>query len=224
MSPVIATAHLRQGVVLPVRWGVDLAGLLSHALRTPDIATPPLPLATCGRPDRDDTWHWAATTAWPQGLPVDDDPTEIHYWSSTTDQRRLEQLANALPRSLPTNRGVYRDRLMPIVVTRCRRLVWHAVADLDRLRQTLEPIAAVGKKRSIGEGVVRCWTVEPSLADEWEAGHLHPHGPLGRPTPPRCLRDHTDVEHGGRGNAPLRPGHPVRAERFAAFLPITLPS
>ncbi|WP_161501043.1 hypothetical protein [Embleya scabrispora] len=207
-----------------MRWGIDLAGLLTHLSRTPEVQAPPLPLTICGEPEQGNTWHWAATTAWPRDLPHDDEPTEIHYWSSTTDHRRLECLANALPTAMPSNKGVYRDRLYPIVVTRCRRLVWHAVAEPEALRNLLEPVAAVGKKRSIGEGVVTHWTVQPSTADRWEAGHLHPHGPLGRPVPPRCLRGRGHVEHGGLAAGPLHPGHPAAREIFEVFLPIALPA
>ena len=104
---------------------------------------------------------------------------------------------------------------MPLVVTMCRQVTWQGVGDVEKVRQILLPVAAIGKKRSQGEGRVLAWHVEPTDSDPWESGHLHADGSLGRPALPDCLANR-QVPHGGSGVTGLRPPyrHPSRQHRL----------
>lgn len=244
MVPIRVRAKLASGVATAAPWGVALDGLLAAELwaarkavlraagqPTPgllDTAAPedlPLPLARCTAPDHEPnaaagSWHWAATCAYPTGRP--DVPLDVRYWSGRVDHRALEQLTPALPATLSERQGRYRARYMPLLVTPCRDLVWHAVGDPEAVEDLLTGLAAIGKKRSHGEGHVLDWDVElaPDL-DAWSAAHLHPDGTLGRPTPAACLTGR-DVVSGGHGTAGLRPPymHPARQQplHLPAFL------
>lgn len=232
-------AHLESGIAHGGPWGTALDGLLAaqlHAatkaaeLADPDAAprrpmleqaSPtdlPLPLARCELAGAD--WHWAATTAQPRDGA--DLMPDVRYWSARTDSRHLETLAEQLPQHLRERNGRYRARWMPTLVTICTSLEWSCVGDEDEIRSLLGQVRAIGKRRTSGQGRVMRWEVHPSERDTWSAGHLHPDGGLGRPTPPACLTGRAQPPTGGSGTAGLRPPyvHPER-QRWL-HLPVTL--
>ena len=237
--PLRVTAHLAAGLTTASPWGVALDGLLAAQLwadhktaehtagrPTPallDVDQPPdlpLPLARCTLDPT--TWHWTATCAHPTGGPAGL-PPDVHWWSGRTDHRTLEHLTPDLPAALPDRRGRWRARRMPLLVTPCTAVVWHAVGDPTAVRALLTDIAAIGKKRATGEGHVTAWTVTPAPdLDLWTAAHLHPDGTLGRPTPPACLTGHPPVLDGGLGTAALRPPHMHPARQQLLHLPALL--
>ncbi len=229
-QPLRVTAHLEGGVAVAGTWGIALDGLLAsriHALAKADghetdrpILEDPapadldLPLARCDA----DPWHWAATCAWP----VDgaDRMPEVRWWSAQTDHAALEQLVDRLPKNLRAREGRYRARWMPLLVTPCSAVRWHAVGEVAKIQEMLEPVAAIGKKRAAGHGRVLSWTFTPAPElDAWTAAHLHPDGTLGRPTPPGCLATRPDVVNAGTGRAGIRPPYLHPARQYDLQLP-----
>lgn len=242
MVPVVVTATLSSGFAVGAGWGIALDGLLAAQvwgrhkaqLRADGMEVPrlveqvqpidlALPLARCGRGS---DWHWAATCAWP--VPPDaggtggDPVRDVRTWTGRIDERICRQLSCA-EGVIPVHHGRWRHRLMPVVVTLCTAVRWRAVGDPRRLTQLLAPIAAIGKKRSQGEGHVVRWEVwaDPD-GEEWEFGHLHPDGALGRPAPAGCVAGR-DVPHAGVGAAGIRPPYTHLARQRLLLRPVPLP-
>ena len=230
-QPFTVTAQLAAGIALGGGWGLALDGLLAaelwaeHKARlhaagqvttrlvdTAVVADLDLPLSTCRAPDG--RWHWAATCAEPCGV-IDGHQRDIRYWTGRMDDRTYRQTTTAMPGTVSTHQGRWRNRIMPLIVTMCRQVTWRGVGDVEKVWQILLPVAAIGKKRSQGEGRVLAWHVEPTDGDPWEFGHLHVDGSLGRPALPDCLANR-QVSHGGSGVTGLRPPylHPSRQHRL----------
>lgn len=232
-------AHLAGGIAHTAPWGIALDGLLASELwaqhkagrrdagqpvvRAMDSAAEPpdldLPLARCC--PSEGPWHWAATCAHPD---QDLDRVDVRSWSARVDARDLEAVADRLPQTVSSRQGRYRARRMPLLVTPCASVTWHALGDLDEVRRILEPIGSIGKKRSSGEGHVLRWeiTAAPDLED-LTAGHLHPDRTLGRPVPAQCralLAE--DTVDGGWGSAGIRPPYMHPARRHQLVLPALL--
>ena len=226
--PLLVRARLESGVAWAAPWGIALDGLLAaqawaqrkDELRaagappagladTPDPEDLDLPLARCTAAGGD-LWHWAATCAYPEGrasvLP------EVRYWTGRIDERAAGQMAAGLPAVVSARQGRYRTRRMPLLVTVCQAVTWHAVGDPAAVAGALDGLMAIGKKRSAGEGHVLSWQVRPADLGEWQAGHVHPDGTLGRPVPPQCLAGSPAVARGPLATAGLRPPnmHPAR--------------
>lgn len=238
LVPLLVRAHLATGIAQASSWSIALDSLLAAELwarRKLDIRNaggePPslfdtaypedieLPLARCSAGG--DQWHWAATTAYPEGRP-DDLPPDVHMWSGRVDHRALEQLTPDLPNVVSDRQGRYRARRMPLLVTVCSAVTWHCIGDLHAIKDLLGDITAIGKKRSHGEGQVIAWEFTELVdVDEWTAAHLHPDGTLGRPTPAACLTGH-DVLDGGIGTAGLRPPYIHASRQLTLHLPISL--
>jgi len=239
LVPLRIRAHLAAGIAQAAPWGVALDGLLAAELWAEQKAQrrgdgggyvpamenrdPPdldLPLARCV--PRTGPWHWAATCALPDQVIG---RTDVHTWTGRVDARALEQVATHLPKTVSDRQGRYRARRMPLLVTPCSSLTWHAVGDADRVRQVLQGIVSIGKKRSSGEGHVLRWEVNvaPEL-DELTAGHLHPDGTLGRPVTADCRQLLGEIRDGGHGRAGIRPPHMHPARQHQLYLPALLGS
>lgn len=230
-QPVRVTAHLEAGVVFGHPWGIALDGLLASVIldqydvpEQPKVMDQPnpqlvdLPLHRC---DAGRAWHWAATCAWPVDgatlLP------HVSYYSTTTDHRHLEHLAQATPSTVSDRRGRYRAHQRPLLVTTCTALTWHAIGSTKEISNLLASVPAIGKKRAHGHGRVLRWDVHPAPdLTPFAAAHLHPDGTLGRPTPPSCLDGHPDVLDGGRGRAGIRPPYIHPATQTDLRLPVPL--
>lgn len=232
-EPLTVTAHLEAGVAHAAPWGISLDGLLASVLHSRakaaledsggihipvlervDVVDLPLPLARCTPAADEHLWHWAATCAWPSHC--DEEALEVRTWHSFPDHELLEELVDTLPRHVDDDRGRWRRYAMPLLVTLTTSLTWRAVGDIAAIRDLLDEVHAIGKKRAHGEGAVRSWHVEPAPSlDHWSAGHLHPDGALGRATPAACLHDR-DIPDGGVGRTGLRPPylHPARQTRL----------
>lgn len=234
--PVLVRAELAVGLAHAAPWGVALDGLLAAQVwarmkagwraagisweRARDASCPPdldLPLARCDAAGGG-LWHWAATCAWPED---DAGRTDVRTWTGRVDHRHLEQVAAALPKVISARQGRYRDRRMPVLVTPCAAVSWHAVGDPDAIRGLLAPVTTIGKRRTSGEGQVLSWEVveQPEL-DPVAAAHLHPDGSLGRTVPDPCrglIGD--DLVDGGFGRAGLRPPYMHPARQLDLHLP-----
>lgn len=224
MVPMRVTAELEAGIAHAHPWGIALDGLLAsliHAAAGDDNATgvldldePPLielPLARCGSVR---SWHWAATCSYP--LDGHDQRPALQHWMTRTDHAALEALSATLPKTLSDARGPYRVHRVPVLVTTCTAVSWHAIGDPAQVTRLLEPVAAIGKKRAHGHGRVLSWTIEPaSDLEAFDAAHLHPDGSLGRPAPTSCLTGR-DVADAGIGLAGIRPPyiHPATQARL----------
>lgn len=238
--PLLIRAHLATGLAQASSWGIALDSLLAAELwsrrkleiraaggETPslhDTSYPEdieLPLARCTAA-AGELWHWAATTAYPEGRPTDL-PPDVHMWSGRVDHRAVEHLTSGLPSVVSDRQGRYRARRMPLLVTICRAVTWSCIGDPDTIHDLLAGLPAIGKKRSHGEGQVLGWEItnQPSV-DDWAAGHLHPDGTLGRPTPDMCLEGHPSVVDGGLGTAGLRPPYMHRSRQHTLHLPVSL--
>lgn len=238
LVPVRVTAHLAAGIAQSAPWGIALDGLLASALwqqhkdttpagysRAMDFDAPPpdldLPLARCC-PDAG-PWHWAATCH----HPAPGSRTDVHTWTGSLDHRDLELTTTGLPRKVSARQGRYRSRRMPLLVTTTPQVTWHAVGDPAAITDLLTPMNSIGKKRSTGEGHVMSWDITAAHdLDPLTAGHLHPDGTLGRPTPPACRERLEEVlgpvAGGGFGTAGIRPPYMHAARQHPLFLPALL--
>lgn len=238
MEPLIVRAELEAGIAQAAPWAPALDGILAAQVwadrKEHEIAAgtyrvraltrdyPPdldLPLQRCPIA-AGNQWHWLATCGMPEGLAG---PTAVHTWTGRVDARDLEAVADRLPKVISGRQGRYRARCMPLLVAPCRAVTWTGVGDAGAIRELLEGVVSIGKKRSSGEGRVLRWDVEPAPdLDPVTAGHLHPDGSLGRPTPTACQ----DVLHtavtGGFGFAGVRPPYMHRSRQHAVHLPALL--
>ncbi len=159
LVPLRVRAHLSAGIAQAAPWGIALDGLLASELwaehkascratgrdyvRAMELPEPPdldLPLARCHHGGG--LWHWAATCAHPD---TDTGRLDVHTWTGRVDARDLERVATALPKTVSTRQGRYRARRMPLLVTPCSSVTWHAVGDVDRVTELLAPIRSIGK-------------------------------------------------------------------------------
>lgn len=235
MVPLLVRARLAAGIAHAAPWGIALDGLLAaqlwaerkeqllaageYAERALQAADPPdldLPVAKCTAAGHDQ-WHWAATCAYPR----DADPqVRVNTWTGRLDRRDLEQVATGLPKVVSERQGRFRARCMPLLVTACTSVEWHAIGDPARIRALVEPVTTIGKKRTIGEGQVVGWDIlEAPELDAFTAAHLHPDGSLGRPTPAACLPPQWAGDDGGTGMAGIRPPYMHRSRRHEVHLP-----
>jgi hypothetical protein len=97
-------------------------------------------------------------------------------------------------------------------------LTWRAVGDPDAIADLTADLTSIGKHRAVGEGFVSRWEIS-DLADvtEWEAGHQHEPGVLGRICPQRCVNDATLT--GSLGTAAVRPPYIHPGNRTTAYYP-----
>lgn len=232
-------AHLAAGIAQAAPWGIALDGLLASELwathkadrraagegyvRAMEAEDPPdlsLPLARC-QPDGGGLWHWMATCALP-----DQEQMEVRSWTGRVDAAAMEQVAGELPLTVSARQGRYRARRMPLLVGACSSVTWLAVGDVDQVRELVESIGSIGKKRAAGEGRVLRWEVTAAEdLDEVSAGHLHADGTLGRPVPAACReRLGDDVVDGGRGRAGIRPPYMHPGRQHDLHLPALLSS
>lgn len=238
MIPLLITATTPHGIVLSRPWGVAFDGLLAsvlwhrckwearatghHLTYQPhtDPETLPLPLATCGDPDRDNDWHWMATFAALHPHTQQVSEPDIRWRTSRTDRHRLQHLTPTIgSQAVSDARGRYQRRVIPVMAHPSTHLTWRAVGDPERINDLLTDLPAIGKHTGVGEGLVTRWEITPTPEiNDWTAGHEHEPGVLGRTTPPRCLHSaHTTT--GPLGTDTLRPPYLHPASRAEAFQP-----
>lgn len=78
-----------------------------------------------------------------------------------------------------TSQGPEKSYDLPIFLRNPASITWYGVGDIKKVRSLLPNCTSLGKKRSVGNGQVRKWTVE-AIAEDW---HLWKDGMLMRPYP-----------------------------------------
>lgn len=91
-------------------------------------------------------------------------------------------------------------------------ITWYAEGDPDRVRQMLEPVHFVGKRRASGFGEVRRWDIELDELDGIE-------GPFGEPLRPVPVDLFAGDRSGPVVDAAWRPAYWNVANRTACFAP-----
>lgn len=232
------TANTPHGIVLSRPWGVALDGLLASVLWhrhkwTARAAGNPihyhpgdipraidLPLARCGDPGHDADWHWMATFAdlHPRIDAVKE--PDIRWRTSRTDRTRLQHLSPTIGRQVVSDStGRYQRRVVPVIAHPANSLTWRAVGDPDHIRDLLNDLPSIGKHRGVGEGLVTRWNIEPTPnIPEWDAGHYHEPGVLGRTAPPRCITN-PRLKTGPLGADSVRPPYLDPLSRTTAYQP-----
>ena len=232
------TATTPHGVVLSRPWGVALDGLLASVLwhrrkwaaraagknftyqhnETPE--TLDLPLARCGDPDRDADWHWMATFADLHPRPHDAVEPDIRWRTSRTDRHRLQHLSPVIGSQAVSDRtGRNQRRVVPVMAHPVTTLTWRTESAIRTASEICSPNCR--PSASIAESA-RGWSPAGRSArlphvPDWEAGHEHEPGVLGRTAPPRCVDEPRDA--GLLGAATVRPPYLHPASRTAAYQP-----
>jgi CRISPR type IV-associated protein Csf3 len=235
MRPLLITATTPHGVVLARPWGIALDGLLASVLwhrrkadarcagqqliYHPDAAPADveLPLARCGTPGQEADWHWMATFC--DLHPRQPAEPDIRWRTMRTDRSRLQHLASTIgSQAVSDSSGRYQRRVIPVMAHPASTLTWRAVGDPDAIADLTADLTSIGKYRAVGEGFVSRWEIS-HLDDvtEWEAGHQHEPGVLGRTCPPRCVNDATLT--GSLGTAAVRPPYIHPGNRTTAYYP-----
>lgn len=114
----------------------------------------------------------------------------VEHWNkrpnffSADDGRHLDMQSGLISSSV----GLYRAYRMPNVIRHIRdgRLTFYAMGHADEVQGLLDAIPAVGKKASMGWGIVREWTVEDC---EEDYSTFHPKYGLMRPMPVEQMPD-----------------------------------
>ncbi len=218
-------AFLQQGVVMDLRYGIALDGLLVSSLRgkrmeeeggvTGSLIDGGLgndspeewnvPLSKCFEGS---DWHWMATT----GMPANEAGVRVskvadgHRLFNELDEQRSPRVAVALPKNVGGPRGRFRTRVTPILSFPASQIIWRAVGDAEEVEKLLAGISSVGGRRGSGEGAILGWVVEEtdSGLSDFEFSHLQPDGVIGRPLPLGCA-EQLDVSVLRLGAAGLRP-------------------
>lgn len=115
---------------------------------------------------------------------------DVEHWNkrpnffSGEDGRHLDKQSGIISSSV----GPYRAYRMPQVIRHVKdgKLTFWAVGHVDEVQALLDAIPAVGKKASMGWGIVRDWLVEPC---EEDYSTFHPVYGLMRPMPVEQMGD-----------------------------------
>lgn len=169
MKPLRVEASLVSRVVMPVEGSIHLDGLLMAAVARRD-ALPPL--MTQGD----------VLTAKPLEIPIARSECCRYYLASTSFgevraretryiQRRFPlqeaiAMGGASLKRVATNAGACKAFRIPVEAVHVPQLTWWAVGDAEEVRELLGWVTRVGRRRAVGEGEVRDWTVV-ELDDVW---------------------------------------------------------
>lgn len=168
MIPLRVTAEMVSRVVLSAD-GLHLDALLMAAVARRDDLPPlmtqaealsaapleiPVARSTCGR-------YYLASAA--IGAPV---AREGRYV-----QRRFplhEAIAMGDVKRIATNAGPCKAFRIPVETQHIPTLTWYAVGEPEEIRALLSLVSRLGRRRAVGEGLVRAWRVEP--CESWGDG------------------------------------------------------
>lgn len=168
MIPLRVTAEMATRLVISAD-GLHLDGLLMAAVAKRDDLPPlytqadalrapaldiPIARSSCGR-------YYLASAAIGDAI-----ARELRYV-----QRRFplhEAIAMGAPslKRVATNAGACKAFRIPVEAQHMPTLTWYAVGNEDGVRELLGWITRLGRRRAVGEGLVREWRVEP--CEPWE--------------------------------------------------------
>ena len=190
-------ARLRGGVSMDRPYGLELSAILAtqaYRLRKADAASLgrraasdaddedpedfDLPLARCLAGD---DWYWASTCAQPDVDP-EDAPESRTYFQTVATAHARDFALRPMP-EVYARKGSYRDVMMPSSITLASTLTWFAVGDPAAIMKMLRTVRSIGRRRSIGEGVVLGWSAVEIEGDPWRTMHLGRGHELLRPVP-----------------------------------------
>lgn len=117
-------------------------------------------------------WYWACSRT-----QIEIKGRDTQYWNKRFDtQAALSDHIDFGVRvqKIIIEQGQFKAYHMPLPTLVCDRIVWYACGDVEQVAQLLQPLAAIGKKRSQGNGMVLRWEVEgvPEDYSEWKDGTL----------------------------------------------------
>ena len=124
-----------------------------------EIYHPPVPLK---RVEIGDDWWYACSFA--IGETAGERTT---FWHKRFDAQIAEDYADFGGRRAKVNSksGPYKGYRMPITIFLIPRLTWYCVGDATEIRELLENVTHIGKKRSQGYGRIRRWAVGETSED-----------------------------------------------------------
>ena len=241
LEPLVIRAKLQQGLVWDPRYGIALDGLLTSLIRASEASKGgvpagslldgglgldeprdwDLPLAKC-QEGGSGQWHWLATVGLPLGYggtSLPPAPFDAHRLMVKLDERRAEAIAISLPKNVGGSRGRFRTKLTPVLVTVAYEIQWHAIGDIEHIKEILMDADSIGGRRGSGEGKVESWQVQRTpRSDVFLFAHTHPNGKLGRAVPVACAKK-MKLTNWHEGYAGLRPPMFHKARQQLLVLP-----
>lgn len=157
-----------------------------------DLITAELPLETAGSGEN---WYYKASFVQAEWQEAD-----IIYWHKRPIVRELVRYLGPESKKLNIAEGGSKAYRMPVFrLMTYTPLVWYAVGDWEWVRDRINLITGLGKKRAYGNGGVTGWLVEP-VENDWSISRGER---LNRAVPPSDLpKGVTQFFYGGYG---LRP-------------------
>lgn len=164
MQPLIVTAKLAGvGVVGDGYFPLDSILVRAVYERAGRPQVDEAPTVDClERRGAGDEWYYACSFAMAEWK-----AEGKSFWVKRPRYSEIVQRSGA--KSLTVKSGQFKGYNMPIFYLLADEIRWYCVGDANVVRDLLAGIDCIGKKRSQGWGVIRSWTVEPSVEDWSEA-------------------------------------------------------
>lgn len=181
-EPLRVEAHLG-GALATVERVIALDSILAAAVALRDALPPPASASEC-RPieipiarEPDGRFHLASFAV------ADGEEYERRWINRRFPIAEAQQLGNDKLRRITLSTGPTKSYRMPMETRHVvgDTLTWWCVGEADRIRGLLDIVGYVGKKRSVGNGKVREWRVEP--CEPWEGFPVVREGQPLRPLP-----------------------------------------
>jgi len=167
VTPLRITAHLRGAITLPPEGGLALdglcasivaqqIGLIAEITETVRVDVP-IALSDCGR------YHLASFA-----IAGDVEMVERRWVNRRPIAAEAQALGESRIKRLNITAGVNKGYRIPQAAAFVEHdtLTWFAIAEEEELRRLLGCVTHLGKKRSVGRGAVREWTIEP--CEPWD--------------------------------------------------------
>ncbi len=128
-------------------------------------------------------WYWACSSA-----QIEVQGYATQYWNKRFDtQAALSDHIDfgGKVEKVLIEQGRYKSYHMPLPTLVTDRVVWYAYGDLERVKDLLQDVMSLGKKRNYGNGMVIAWSIDPMDEDwsTWRGDRLM------RPVPGPLLAD-----------------------------------
>jgi CRISPR type IV-associated protein Csf3 len=182
MQPLKVTAYLQTGQVVSTDGYLPLDSILAAAwmqknrpdlfyndgMKAKEILIPELPFQ---KENINSQWFWACSFA-----QYEKQAETVAYWHKRFDAILAEKHVDFGKKRGAVNvkSAKYKNYRMPMVNIITEKIEWYCVGDLEQVKELVNMITAIGKKRSQGYGLVDEWTVE-SWPEDWSI-----YGPKGK--------------------------------------------